>query len=166
MPPSSPARHALFPGTFDPFTFGHLDVARRAAALFGKVTVLVAAHPSKKRVLEVEERCRLIREVLPGQDGFQVVATDGLLVDACRQHGADVVVRGVRSAADLEYESRMAHANRALLPSLDTVFLAPAPSLAYISSTLVRQIASMGGDVTSFVPPSIAEAMHRLFASP
>jgi len=165
MSPSRPARHAIFPGTFDPFTFGHLDVARRAADLFGKVTVLVAAHPSKKRVLGAEERCRLIQEVLAGLEGFHVATTEGLLVDACREHGADVVVRGVRSAADLEYESRMAHANRALLPSLDTVFLAPAPALAHISSTLVRQIASMGGDVTPFVPPAIADAMHRLFAS-
>ena len=165
MPSPSPARHALFPGTFDPFTLGHEDVARRAQALFGRVTLLVAAHHSKRQVFEQAERCRLVREVLADLEGIQVVCTEGLLVDACREHAADVVVRGVRSAADLEYESQMAHANRAMLPTLDTVFLAPAPGLAHISSTLVRQIASMGGDVTSFVPPLIAEAMRRHFAT-
>lgn len=165
MSSPSPARHALFPGTFDPFTLGHFDVARRAHALFGRVTVVVADHPTKRQLFDVPERCELIREVLAELEGTGVIATSGLLVDACQELGADVVVRGVRSAADLEYESRMAHANRAMLPSLDTIFLAPSPGLSHISSTLVRQIASMGGDVSSFVPPRIAEAMHRLFST-
>ena len=165
MSSPSPARHALFPGTFDPFTLGHLDVARRAHALFGRVTVVVADHPTKRQLFDVPERCELIREVLADFEGTGVVATSGLLVDACKELGADVVVRGVRSAADLEYESRMAHANRAMLPTLDTIFLARSPGLSHISSTLVRQIGAMGGDVSSFVPPLIAEAMHRLFST-
>jgi pantetheine-phosphate adenylyltransferase len=155
---------ALFPGSFDPVTLGHLDLVRRARAIFGQVTVLVAAHAEKRGLFSAEERCRLLREALGGLDGVEIAETRGLLVDACRQHDARVVVRGVRGGSDLEYEAQMAGTNRSMLPEMDTVFLTPAPELSFISSTLVRQIASMGGDVSQLVPANVAAALARHFS--
>ena len=161
----SPNSHALFPGSFDPPTLGHADLVRRALGLFGRVTVLVAAHPSKNRLFSAEERCDLLREALSGLEGVTVAQTSGLLVDACREHGTDVVVRGVRGGSDLDYEVQMANTNRSLRPAMDTVFLAPAPELAFVSSTLARQIASLGGDVSGLVPPNVVAALRRRFES-
>lgn len=161
----SPAHHAVFPGTFDPFTLGHLDLTRRGAAIFERLTVVVASHHSKHQLLDVDERVRLVREAVAGIERVDVVARDGLLVDACAELGAGVILRGVRNGGDLDYELQMASANRAMRPRLDTVFLAPVPPNAYISSTLVRQIAELGGDTTPFVPPGVAEALRRRFAS-
>jgi pantetheine-phosphate adenylyltransferase len=160
----SGARHALFPGTFDPFTTGHLDLVRRAAALFGRVTVGIAAHPEKQHLFGVEERASLAREATAGIAGVSVCALEGLLVAACEAIGADVIVRGVRSGTDFDYEVQMARTNRALLPRIDTVLLVPDPNVAHVSSTLVRQIASMGGDVSHFVPPCVDRALRRRFA--
>lgn len=157
------ASHALFPGTFDPVTLGHLDVLSRALRMFGRVTVAVADHPDKQQAFSLEERLGLIEEVTRDLAGVQVVALEGLVVHGCVDLGCDVIVRGVRSATDLEYERQMALTNRAMLPGVETVFLLPSPEHQSISSSLVRQIAGMGGDVSSFVHPAVHSALVKRF---
>ena len=155
------ARHALFPGTFDPVTLGHLDVIRRAAALFGRVTVAVASNPSKHELLPLERRLELLREVTSSIPGVAVARLDNLVVRGCEELGADVIVRGARGAHDFEYECQMARSNRQLAPALDTVVLASSPEHVHISSTLVRQIAAMGGPLEAFVPGAVARELRR-----
>ncbi|MFN0009991.1 MAG: pantetheine-phosphate adenylyltransferase [Planctomycetota bacterium] len=157
------SRHALFPGTFDPFTRGHEDLVVRAARLFGKVTVAVAQNPEKQSLFSAEERAELARGALSGIGGVSVTLIPGLVVQACEDLGADVIVRGVRSGTDFDFEVQMARMNRGLLPRIDTVLLAPAPELAHVSSTLVRQIASMGGDCSGLVPPNVVTALRARF---
>ncbi|MBI5434878.1 MAG: pantetheine-phosphate adenylyltransferase [Planctomycetes bacterium] len=157
-------RHALFPGTFDPVTLGHLDLVRRAAAAFDRVTVAVAVHPTKTGLLSAEERLELLADALKGLDNVAVARLEGLVVDGCRAHGAGFILRGLRSAADVDYELQMARSNRALAPEIETVLLASTPEHAHISSTLVRQIAEMGGELTSFVPKSVARRLRARFA--
>jgi pantetheine-phosphate adenylyltransferase len=157
------ARHALFPGTFDPITLGHVDLIERAARLFERVTVLVAEHPTKQHVFSLAERLELARASIAHVEGAAALSTRGLLIDACAELGAEAVVRGVRGGIDLEYEVQMANTNRALRPTLDTVFLAPAPRHAFISSTLVRQISSLRGDVSLFVPAPVLAALRKRF---
>jgi pantetheine-phosphate adenylyltransferase len=157
-----PARsHALFPGTFDPVTLGHLDLARRAAALYERVTVGVARNPGKRELLPLEERVELLREALGDLPGVRVEVLDGLVVEGARRLGAGVVLRGARSAGDFEYEAQMARSNRRLAPEVETVVLASSPEHVHISSTLVRQIAEFGGDTSAFVPPAVARALER-----
>jgi len=162
---ASRARHALFPGTFDPFTLGHLDLVGRACALFGRVTVAVAAHPDKQHLFGPGERLELCRAATAGLDGVEVRAVEGLLVRACEELGCDVIVRGLRSGTDFDYELQMARTNRDMLPRIDTVLLVPAPATAHVSSTLVRQIASMGGDVSPYVPDAVARALRERFGA-
>jgi pantetheine-phosphate adenylyltransferase len=159
-PPAGP-RRAVFPGTFDPVTLGHLDLVRRAAAVFDEVIVAPASHHDKRHLFSVGERVELLRAALADLPSVRVEPLSGLLVDGAARLGARTVVRGVRNANDLEYERQMAHTNRALAPWLDTVFLLSAPEHAHVSSTLVRQIARMGGDVRPFVPPAVADALAR-----
>lgn len=159
------ARRALFPGTFDPFTLGHLDLVERALGLFGEVTVAVAAHPDKRHLFDAGERVELASEATAGLEGVDVRAIDGLVVDAATRLGCDAIVRGVRSGTDFDYEVQMARTNRAMAPALDTVLLAPSPATGHISSTLVRQIASLRGDVSAFVPACVARALERRFAT-
>lgn len=158
--PPSP-RHALLPGTFDPVTLGHLDLARRASALFERVTVGVAHNSAKRELLTLDERLALLREVLSDLRNVSVAALDGLVVDGARRAGAGVVLRGVRHGGDVEYEAQMARSNRALAPDIDTLILVSSPEHAHISSTLVRQIAELGGDTSAFVPPAVARALAR-----
>lgn len=153
-------RLALFPGTFDPVTLGHIDLVRRAAVLFQRVIVAPAAHHDKRHVFDLAERVALLRAATSNIPGVTVEPLQGLLVDGAMSLGASVVVRGIRNGADLEYERQMAHTNRALAPWLETVLLLSAPEHAHVSSTLVRQIARMGGDVSLFVPPSVALALR------
>ena len=160
------AAHALLPGTFDPFTLGHLDLARRAAALFGRVTLGVATHPEKRHLFPTEERVALARASLADVAGAEVLAIEGLVVDAARRLGATVIVRGVRGGTDLDYETPMARTNRVLAPEVDTVLLLPSPEVAHVSSTLVRQIASMGGDVAALVPEPVRAALAERFPTP
>jgi pantetheine-phosphate adenylyltransferase len=163
MTEPSRARHALFPGTFDPFTRGHLDLVARASALFGKVTVGVARNPEKQSMFTAEERAEFVRASVRGLEGVGVVLVPGLVVAACEELGADVLVRGVRGGTDFEFEVQMARTNRVLKPRIDTVLLAPAPEFAHVSSTLVRQIASLGGDASPFVPEVVAQALRARF---
>lgn len=163
MPDPTPSRHALFPGTFDPFTRGHLDLVARAQRLFGRVTVGVAHNPEKRALFSAEERLELVRAAVRGIPNVDVVLVPGLVVQACENLGADVIVRGVRGGSDFESEVQMARTNRVLLPRIETVLLAPAPELAHVSSTLVRQIASLGGDASQLVPANVATALGARF---
>lgn len=151
--------HVLFPGTFDPPTLGHLDLVQRASALFGRVTVALADHPTKRSLFSVEERLELLRECTAGLAGVEVARLEGLVVDACEAFGCDAIVRGVRTGTDLDYEARMAWTNKSLLPRIDTVLLPASPTVAHITSTLVRQIAQMGGDASTLVPGPVTAAL-------
>jgi pantetheine-phosphate adenylyltransferase len=156
-------RVALFPGSFDPVTSGHEDIVRRALSLADRVVVAVSHSPtqSKKPMFSVEERVRMIRETFAGEPRVEAAEFQGLLVDYARRIGARVVVRGVRTVADWEYEVQMAAMNRALAPDVETVFLAPAPEHSFVSGTLVRQVASLGGDVSAFVPAPVLRRLVR-----
>lgn len=155
------AIHALFPGTFDPVTLGHLDVIRRASNLFARVTVAVASNPNKRELLPLATRISLLREVTAEFAGVEVARLDGLVVDGCKQLGASVIVRGIRNSLDFEYEAQMARTNRALTPATETVFLASDPEHVHISSTLVRQIAVLGGALDAFVPLAVVRALRQ-----
>ena len=164
QPPSAaPRLHALFPGTVDPVTLGHVDILERARKLFPRVTLAVASHPDKQHLFSLEERLELLERVTRGLDGVTVTALRGLVVRGCRELGADAIVRGLRTAGDLEYERQMALTNRVLLPEVETVFLLPAAQFANVSSTLVRQIARMGGDCSPFVPAVVVVALQQRF---
>lgn len=150
-------RIALCPGSFDPITLGHEDIVHRALAFTGRVIVAVGHSPqqSKQGMFAVDERVALIREVFAGEPRVGADAFQGLLVDYARRRGATLVVKGLRTVADFEYEMQMALMNRAQHPGLDTVFMAPAPEHSFVSATLVRQIATLGGDVSPFVSPAV-----------
>jgi len=157
------ALHVLIPGTYDPPTLGHVDLVRRAARLFDRVTLGLAVHPTKTSLFEEQERLELLLECVNELSGIQVVRLEGLVVDACEELGCDAIVRGVRNGTDYTYEAQMAGTNRALLGRIDTLLLATSPDVSHITSTLVRQIAGMGGDVSSLVPPSVAKALRDRF---
>ena len=149
----------IYPGTFDPITNGHSDIVLRAARLFDRVIVAVAGSTSKKTAFTLEERLALVGTVLESISNVEVYPFDSLLVDAARKRGAVIILRGLRAVSDFEYEFQMANMNRRLAPELDTLFLTPAEHYSYISSSLVREIAALGGDVSEFVHPSVAEAL-------
>ena len=153
---------ALYAGTFDPVTRGHVDVIARALALFERVEVTVAVNAEKRTLFSAEERVGLIRDscrALDGADRLVVTEFEGLLVDRAREIGARALVRGIRGPADFDYEMRMAMANRDLTSGLETVFLAPAPSLQFVSSSIVRDVHRWGGDTSSFVPEAVERAL-------
>ena len=151
-------RTVLYPGTFNPIHNGHIDLVRRAAGLFDRVVLGIATSPQKNpSVLEV--RVNLAREALKAMDNVEVIGFNTLTVDFAREVGASVILKGIRTVTDFEYEFQMLNMNRALSPRLETVFLAPSEEHSYISSTLVRQIAGYGGDVSQFVPPAVAAAI-------
>lgn len=152
------ARRAIFPGSFDPLTLGHLDVIERASKIFDVLTVAVLANTGKSPWFSAEERVALIAAEVSRLKNVNVVAFSGLLVAAARRVRATTVIRGVRGGADLEPEIAMARTNRALDPRLDTVFLSASPHVAHVASKLVREIALLGGSVTTLVPPRIARA--------
>lgn len=156
-------RLALYAGTFDPVTLGHVDVIARALALFDRVEVTVAVNAEKKTLFSAEDRVRLLAESCASLDGAErldVTVFEGLLVDRARTIGAAALVRGIRGPADFDYEMRMAMANRQLLPGLETVFLAPAPEHQFVSSTIVRDVHRWGGDTSAFVPPAVQAALE------
>lgn len=152
---------AAYTGTFDPITNGHADVIRRAARIFPEVLVAVANNTSKKSIFTPAEREELARQVLGDLDNVKVVRTSGLIVNFARENDVQVLVRGVRGVGDYEYEKQMAVMNRHLAPEVETVFLAPSPEYAHISSTLVREIAFLNGKITGLVPPLVAEALNQ-----
>ncbi len=152
----SDTRTALFPGTFDPFTNGHLDLARRATRLFDRVVVAVAISTAKGTLFTVEERVAMIREATSGELAVDVVHFDDLLVACARRVGAQVMIRGLRAVSDFEFEFQMALMNRKLSPELEVAFLMPSLEYTYLNSTLVKEVARLGGDIRSLVPPVVA----------
>jgi pantetheine-phosphate adenylyltransferase len=154
---------ALYPGTFDPITHGHEALIRRSERMFDRVVVAVAASPRKTPLLTLDERVALVREVASDMGNVSVIGYDGLTVDIARQQGLGVIVRGLRSASDFEYEFQLATMNRQLSPEIDTVLLTPAADQTFISATLIREIAEHGGDISSFVHPSVVTRLEQKF---
>ena len=154
-------RTAVYPGTFDPITNGHIDLVARAAPLFEKVIVGVATSQAKGPTLPLELRVKLARVALAGHPNVEVRGFDSLLAHFVRDVGAGVLLRGLRAVSDFEYEFQMASMNRHLIPEVETLFLTPAEQYSFISSSLVREIARLGGDVSGFVPPAVATALRE-----
>lgn len=157
---------AVYAGTFDPITFGHIDIIERASKLFDTVVVAVAANKGKHTLFTQEERVNLATEVLSGKENVKVHGFDTLTLDFAKRLGANVFVRGLRAVADFDYEFQLANMNRTLNPSIETLFLMPAEKYMFISSTLIREIAALKGDLKPFVPPSIVQAMMNKLSKP
>ena len=157
------ARLAVYAGSFDPVTLGHLDLIERASALFSDVIVAVGVHPTRNPLFSVEDRLRLLGEVVKGFNNVSVESFDSLLIDFCRARGARVIVRGLRAATDFEYELQIAHANADLCPEVDTMFLPTRTKHGFVSASLVREIASHGGDVSRYAPKPVCEALKDRF---
>lgn len=159
-------RKAIYPGSFDPITNGHLDVLQRAVGLFDELVVAVARDNAKQSLFTVEERVAMIQEATTQHDRVRVVPFEGLLVDFAQQEGAVALVRGLRAVSDFEFEFQLALMNRKLSPNLETVFLMPREELTYISSRLVKEIARLGGDIHQFVPRNVATALSARLSQP
>jgi len=156
-------RVAVYPGTFDPITHGHTDLVTRAARVFEKVIVAIAESPHKTPFLSLEKRIELAETQLSGLDNIEIVGFSNLLVDFVRKSNASVIVRGLRAVSDFEYEFQLASMNRNLCEDIETMFLTPDEKFGFISSTLVREVARLGGDVSQFVGPEIEVAMKEQF---
>ena len=149
----------IYPGTFDPITNGHIDLVHRASKLFGRVIVAVAINPSKAPTFTLDERVALAEKTLEGLNNVEVCGFEGLLIDVAKDKGANVILRGLRAVSDFEHEFQLAGMNRKMDPEIETLFLTPAEQYTYISSSLVREIASLGGDVSEFVAPCVTQAL-------
>ena len=154
---------AVYPGTFDPFTRGHEDLVRRAAVLFDKIVVAIASSPGKTPLFSLEERVSLAAEALQGVSGVVVTGYDGLTVDFARDNGLQAIIRGLRAVSDFEYEFQLATMNRHLTEQVETVFLTPTEHFTFVSSSLVREVAQLGGDISAFVHPHVAEALRTKY---
>ncbi len=155
---------AVYPGTFDPITNGHVDILERSLALFDNVIVAIATNPNKQPLFSLQERKAFIREALGEQSTrVELDHNEGLLVDYCKQRGATTIVRGLRALADFEYEFQLAHMNRRLAPGIDTVFFMTDERNHYVSSSLVKEVASFGGDVSGLVPTSVEAALRKTY---
>lgn len=157
------SKSALYPGTFDPITRGHADLILRCSRLFDRVVVAVASSPKKTPLLPLDERVSLAREVLADLPNVSVTGYDALTVDFARQQGLDVIVRGLRTASDFEYEFQLATMNHQLDADIETVLLTPAAEFSAVSATLVREIAAHGGDISAFVHPAVAARLQQEF---
>ena len=155
---------AVYAGTFDPFTFGHIDIARRAHRLFPRLVISVSTNPEKSALFSLTERQRIIRDAVRPMRGVSIDSFDGLLVDYMHRKGARVVIRGLRALSDFEYEFQMALMNRKLNEEIETVFLMPHEQYSYLSSRLVKEIALLGGDVSQFVRPMVARMLKEQIA--
>jgi pantetheine-phosphate adenylyltransferase len=154
---------AIYPGTFDPITNGHLDLVARASRLYDKVIVAVAESRGKAPLFTVTERVELVRQVTVEFSNVEVIGFNNLLVDCAKEHGASVILRGLRAVSDFEFEFQMAGMNRRLSPDLETVFLTPAEQYEFISSSMIREIAKLDGDVSSFVPFPVKQRLIEKF---
>lgn len=150
---------AIYPGTFDPITNGHIDLIQRAGPLFDKIVVAVAAHSGKNPAFNMEERIELAKVALAHLDNIEVCGFDTLLVEFAKQRNAQVILRGLRAVSDFEYEFQLTGMNRKLAPEIETMFLMPAEQYAYISSSLVKEVARLGGDIAEFVHESVYKAL-------
>ena len=155
-------RNAIYPGTFDPITNGHHDLVRRAASIFDRLVVAIAANPNKAPMFSMEQRVDMARRVLADMPNVEVCGYSGLTVDFARQNGLSVVVRGLRAVSDFEFEFQLANMSRHLSADIESVFMTPQEQYSFISSTLVREIAVLGGDVSEFVHPIVEAEMKRL----
>lgn len=158
-------RIAIYPGTFDPLTRGHEDLVRRAAGLFGTLVVAIAESPSKRPFFTLDDRVEIAREVLADVPNLEIVGFNTLLMDFVHAKGAKVIVRGLRAVSDFEYEFQMAGMNRSLYPEVETVFLTPGEQYMFVSATMVREIARLGGDVSKFVHPRVEERLKASLKS-
>lgn len=162
---------ALYSGSFDPITLGHIDVMRRGARLFDRLVVAIGAHHSKSGLFSITDRLELVQQAaadVAAETGcvISVVSFSGLVIDAARQNGASVILRGLRNTTDFDYEVQMDGMNRSMAPEIDVVYLAATPSVRHIASSLVRQVAMMGGPFDAFVPPYVADRLRKVIAAP
>ena len=154
-------QRAVYPGTFDPITMGHVDLVKRASKLFDSVIIAIASSDSKKPMFSLEERIEIGNKIFADDPKVEVVGFSGLLVNFAKENDANILIRGLRVVADFEYEFQLANMNRAMSPDIESVFLTPKEEYSYISSSLVKEIATMGGDVTRFVDPVTLEALNQ-----
>jgi pantetheine-phosphate adenylyltransferase len=157
---------AVFPGSFDPITNGHLDIVDRGLAVFDRVRMAILMNPEKRPLFSVEERVEIIREAYRGNPRVEVDTFSGLLVDYARRVGASVIIRGLRAISDFEYEFQMALMNRRLSPQIETVFMMPAERYSYVSSRLVKEVFQLGGRVTDLVPPVVERRLSEKYGAP
>ena len=154
-------QRAVYPGTFDPMTMGHVDLVKRASKLFDSVIIAIASSDSKKPMFSLEERIEIGNQIFADDPKVEVVGFSGLLVNFAKENDANILIRGLRVVADFEYDFQLANMNRAMSPDVESVFLTPKEEYSYISSSLVKEIATMGGDVTRFVDPVTLEALNQ-----
>ena len=154
---------AIYPGTFDPLTLGHVDVIERAARLFPRLIVAVGVNASKQPIFGIEERMELVKEAVKDMPHVEVDSFSGLLVEYCREKQVHALIRGLRAFSDFEYEFQMALTNRKLAPDIETIFLMPKETHSYVSSSMVREIAEMNGSIEDFVPPNVRLALENRF---
>jgi pantetheine-phosphate adenylyltransferase len=152
---------AIYPGTFDPVTYGHIDLIKRAQEIFSEVIVAVAKNPHKNPLFSAAERVRMLKQATRGLRGIEVLSFDGLVVDFAKKRKAKVIIRGLRMISDFEYEFQMALTNRKLSPDVETIFLMPQESYSYLSSKLLKEAASLGADLSSFVPDFVGKALKN-----
>lgn len=157
------AKIVLYPGTFDPITNGHVDLIERAGRLFDKVIIAVAGSPGKNPLFDVEQRVALVKKVVENIENVEVCGFTGLLVNLAKEKNANALLRGLRAVSDFEYEFQLANMNRHLAPDLESLFLTPSEQYSFISSTLVREVASLDGDVSEFVPKVVQQALEECF---
>ncbi|MDF1762978.1 MAG: pantetheine-phosphate adenylyltransferase [Oleibacter sp.] len=155
----------VYPGTFDPITNGHTDLIERSARLFDHIIVAIAASPKKRPLMDLDTRVELARDVLGHLDNIEVVGFSNLLADFVREKNANIILRGLRAVSDFEYEFQLANMNRVLAPTVESLFLTPAEQYSYISSTIVREVSSLGGDISTLVHPKVAAALKKAHAS-
>ena len=156
-------KSAIYPGSFDPVTFGHIDIIKRAAEIFDVLTVSVLNNKVKTPLFSVEERVNILKDVTKDLPNVTVLSYDGLLVDFCKKAGAGVIIRGLRAITDFEYELQLAQTNRKLGEDVDTIFLTTSLEYAYLSSSTVKEVASFGGDISKFVPAFIADMVYEKY---
>ncbi len=156
-------RTAIYPGSFDPVTYGHIDIIQRASAMVDKLIIGVLRNSTKTPLFSVEERVNMLREVTKGIDNVEICSFDGLLIDFARMIGARIIVRGLRAVTDFEYELQLAQTNKAVYPEIDTLFLVTSVEYSYVSSSVVREVASYNGDISKFVPACVTEKLMNKF---
>ena len=156
-------RKAVYPGSFDPVTYGHLDIIKRAADIFDELTISVLNNKAKTPLFSVEERVKMLSDLLSDYDNVKVESFDGLLVDYAKKTDASIIVRGLRAVTDFDYELQIAQMNRTIYDKLDTMFLTTSLEYAYLSSTIVKEVASYGGDISHFVPESIIPLIYEKY---
>jgi len=161
-----PKKIAVYPGSFDPVTYGHLDILNRGLCIFDSIIVAVAGNSTKNQLFTINERMDLIRTVTAGNDRVQVCTFDGLLIDYVRAKGASVIIRGLRAVSDFEYEFQIAQMNRCLSSSVETLFMMTSVQFVYLSSSIVKEVCSLNGNIDSFVPPEVKRALRKKYNLP